>query len=53
MSKKNLVNVTTVSQALEQQRARLKLSESPKINFFPVYNAVGVGKVFIKTFQKF
>ena len=39
-----LVNVTTVSQALEQQRERLELSES---------NEADVGKVFTKTFQKF
>ena len=40
-----LANVRTVSQALEQRRERLKLSE--------YNNAVDVGKVFTKTFQKF
>ena len=39
-----LVNVTTVSQALEQQRERINFQNQPKINFF-VYNAVDVGKV--------
>ena len=42
------MNVTTVSQALE----RLKLSESTENQLFLVYNAVDVGKVFTKTFEK-
>ena len=48
-----LFNVTTVSQALEQQKRKIKIVRINLKSTFFVYNAVDVGNVFTKTFQNF
>ena len=48
-----LVNVRTVSQALEQHWRKIKIVRINLKSTFFVYNAVDDGKGFTKTFQKF